>query len=295
MDSLVLELQRAALDSATRVSTLLRKALVVARKLQLTEFEAWIKDELDGYGDSKLIPEYRRVTGQVMAWNPYRGWIPGYFGNSETQRKLSERLIGQRIGELETLADHRGTSGDLQVPFSPEIEARLMQSMDLPLRPSLLVTATEVHGIVEAVRNAILEWTLRLEEQGIVGEGMTFSTTEVSNAREVTNNYYTSFTGVMQSQIQLGSENTISVEIDMSALRELLPQLQEVLGSRLLVGEAAEEYSADLKVLEAQAASPRPKPSLMKESLRSLRSILENAAGGAVAAGLLTAIQALLR
>jgi hypothetical protein len=53
MTSLVEELQRDALDSSVSVLDLLRKALVVATKLNIDEFKEWIELELKGYSDKK--------------------------------------------------------------------------------------------------------------------------------------------------------------------------------------------------------------------------------------------------
>jgi hypothetical protein len=47
MSSVIVELQREALDRNVHVSDLLRKALVVARNLALTEFQSWIELELN--------------------------------------------------------------------------------------------------------------------------------------------------------------------------------------------------------------------------------------------------------
>lgn len=47
MSSVIVELQREALDRNVHVSDLLRKALVVARNLALTEFQRWIELELN--------------------------------------------------------------------------------------------------------------------------------------------------------------------------------------------------------------------------------------------------------
>jgi hypothetical protein len=69
MGSLVLELQRECLDSRIFVSDVLRKALVVARKLGLTEFQAWINSELNGYYAGKIdLPEYRILCAQLRSW-----------------------------------------------------------------------------------------------------------------------------------------------------------------------------------------------------------------------------------
>jgi len=64
-NSIVLELQRDAVDGATRVSDLLRKALVVARKLSIPEFEAWINQELSGYEQAQA-PAYRLMEGCIV-------------------------------------------------------------------------------------------------------------------------------------------------------------------------------------------------------------------------------------
>jgi hypothetical protein len=45
MSSLVHELQQAALDEKPSVGLLLRKALVVASKLEVSDFEAWAQSE----------------------------------------------------------------------------------------------------------------------------------------------------------------------------------------------------------------------------------------------------------
>ena len=57
MSSLVFELQRDALNRNASVSDLLRKALVVSKKLKISEFEKWVTNELNGYSED--IPDYR--------------------------------------------------------------------------------------------------------------------------------------------------------------------------------------------------------------------------------------------
>jgi hypothetical protein len=75
MPRLVHELQQAALDEKSSVSFLLRKALVVATKLSVSDFELWAGSELEGYQDGQLpLPEYRKVHGAPKVWNPYHGY-----------------------------------------------------------------------------------------------------------------------------------------------------------------------------------------------------------------------------
>ncbi|MEG4533665.1 AbiTii domain-containing protein [Microcoleus sp. D2_18a_D3] len=71
MGSLVLELQRDALNPEISVLVLLRKALVVARKLNIQEFQQWVEKELNGYPGRSYLPQYRFMFGDLKARNPY--------------------------------------------------------------------------------------------------------------------------------------------------------------------------------------------------------------------------------
>lgn len=71
MSKIVLELQQEAISKESDILNLLRKAYLVARKLKLNEFENWINNELNGYEAMDKLPDYRKVRGEVKAWNPY--------------------------------------------------------------------------------------------------------------------------------------------------------------------------------------------------------------------------------
>ena len=59
MTSIVLELQAEAMDAGTDLGSLLRKSLAVATKLQLSEWIAWCRSELNGYEPGATVPKYR--------------------------------------------------------------------------------------------------------------------------------------------------------------------------------------------------------------------------------------------
>ena len=62
--------------------------------------------------------------------------------------------------------------------FAPDILSRLMETQRYPLIPQVEIAKTCYLGILDAVRNAILAWSLKLEADGIVGEGLSFSPKE---------------------------------------------------------------------------------------------------------------------
>jgi len=133
MTGIILELQKEATDANVRISDLLRKALLVAKKLKITEIEQWLMSELNGYDDGADIPQYRHVNGQIKAFNTYNGvWMPVMFaeGGAEKERILSQRMCGQAVSQLEALIDDNPEQVGMQ--YSPEIQARLMKGADLP-------------------------------------------------------------------------------------------------------------------------------------------------------------------
>ncbi len=71
MSSVIVELQREALDRNVHVSDLLRKALVVARNLALTEFQRWIELELNGYDKAEGFVSSIGTGGASEAWRSF--------------------------------------------------------------------------------------------------------------------------------------------------------------------------------------------------------------------------------
>ena len=125
MGSIVIELQQDALDRNVSISDLLRKTLVVAKKLHLSELEIWVNNELNAYEKAKDIPDYRQIRGEVKAWNPYHGWQPVVFEEHKKEEALSKRLCNQTIAEIESLLEGKTDNSSLQMPFSSKLEKQL--------------------------------------------------------------------------------------------------------------------------------------------------------------------------
>ena len=81
----------------TLVLNIAAKAYLVAKKLKLKEFEEWLNQEQNGY--KKEIPEYRNITGEIKAWNPYHGWIPMIL-SAKVADIVSRRPIPNSISSL---------------------------------------------------------------------------------------------------------------------------------------------------------------------------------------------------
>lgn len=296
-DSLVMQLQKECLDGDSPILDVLRRALVVARKLALPDFQDWIQHELSGYGPADQKPEYRFVSGQLKAWNPYnRSWVPVVFSKADLSTELSTRFIGQPIGELETLLRNLGQEAILIVPLYPELEKQIMRAGKAPFQASLHVTDAAVQGIIDQVRNSVLNWCLDLEKAGILGEGMAFSSEEKQSASQInyTIHFHRDVTGSQIQQGNSGSSQSISSGLDAAALKSLSSELWRVISELGLPPDTAQQLTADLKSVDAQLGAPQPKDSVLRECLSSIRNILEGCVGSALTSGLLHRFGSLL-
>jgi AbiTii len=205
VSSLVLELQSDALNSSVSTLDVLRKALVVARKLGIEKFQKWIEVELEGY-DGVPLPKYRSTRGQLRAWNPYHGWRPIRTDSKDLQEayaKVCDCSISQPISELIFLANSEGDELQMQLPF--QAESFLVSTVRTSVKIS--ISKVSVQGIVEAVRDIILQWALQLEEDGVTGEGMTFSKEEKQIAAR---HDYGSFIQINIDQAQMQNSSSES-------------------------------------------------------------------------------------
>ena len=195
------------MDAETNLGSLLRKSLAVATKLQLTEWIAWCKSELNGYSAGTNIPDYRVVQGELKMFNPYNGVWMQFVGLGPIKSSCA-----QSIAEVQDLAN---SDGMICQSVPPEA---YVQMRDIITPPKLILQKTSLVGILDAVRNTILEWTLKLEADGVLGEGMTFSQQEKKTVMKNETNYHIgTFSGVLGNvsggNVQIGDYNQIEAQL----------------------------------------------------------------------------------
>ena len=128
-NGIILQLQSEALDESVDIETLLRKAYLVAYKLNLEDFINWIKSEQNGYSGN--VPPYRLVGGEIKAWNPYNGWIPVVLDNNEFEAILCNRKLGDSISKIIELENKSESTFHIQ--YNAEINKALDSLCDFPI------------------------------------------------------------------------------------------------------------------------------------------------------------------
>lgn len=85
------------------------------------------------------------------------------------------------------------------------------------------------------------------------------------------------------STIQQGNHNVAIVEYNKADIQQIVEEVKEQITKLTLSKDHAQEITSDIATVQAQLASPKPKHHIIRESLTSVRHILEHAMGAALA------------
>jgi hypothetical protein len=169
--SLLVEIRDAAVDAKT-VAVALRKAKILASRLNNDRLKLWVDRELNGYTDKESLPAYRIVNAPAV------GDFSGAFGSGlrnqpipstclpENLRDYARRaFILNGVGALEAFIETAGTGG-LSLPWPGDlvvlVGAEIVQGMNCLAARQQVPTAVFV-SIVEAVRNKLIDFVLEIE------------------------------------------------------------------------------------------------------------------------------------
>lgn len=279
MSSIVLDLQQEVLKPDCDILNALRKAHLIASKLKLKEFDKWLQSELNGYsyGDQDKIPNYRKVKGTLKAFNPYNGWIPAQCTDDELEKIICEQKLWQPISELQELCQ-QNAEGTIVLQFSAEKMKAIasMFSTPVPMQFALHISQHLLKSIIELVKNCILEWTIRLESEGVLGEDMRFSQEETVMAQKVPqtiNNYYGTVVNgdVQKSQIVSGDNNTVTFSYEQ--VSELINEVKKVVKDSEMTEEDRETTDELITDVETKIENKK-KSAIIKAALNGLKDFL---------------------
>jgi len=282
MKSIVIELQKMSSDENVPITGLIRKALIVASKLNLSDFKKWIEKEINGYEEVSEIPEYRNVTGEVKAINPNNGiWIPLLWPNAP--EGVYNRKIKQKISEIEY--NYKSADGILVVPFPQEQIQFFIKNFKVPSPPYLIINKATLAGILESVKDIILKWSLKLEKEGIFGEGMVFSKEEqekaINNQQIKIDNFY----GILGSTFIGEVRQELNIAVKNNDLESLLKYLK----SKGINSEDLEGLKQSIKI----DPKPKQKDKFGRNVSKWIGKMIEKASSGAWNVGLNIAVNIL--
>nr|WP_160163970.1 hypothetical protein [Paenibacillus vortex] len=213
-----------------------------------------------GYTGGDTVPEYRNIKGQAQFYNPYYGWRPIEFDGSKLQMLFSSRMVGQSVTELESAV--KNSKGTLEMSYPVEGVKLLQKQTPFQTSFRMQISSSQVEQILHSVRNIILEWSIKLEEDGITGEGMSFSVKEKETAKEHSYNIVNIIENMNQSQIQqatTGSEQSLSISnYNSDSLIKFVETFDENLSKLNLAADIENEVKKELANIKEEANSENP-------------------------------------
>lgn len=191
--SLVLELQKELLDNTAPLSQLIIKAWVVAKKLKLEDDAEQFRKEFDGYSNYESVPDYRQAKGKVQKYQASE-WrdidengccIPPksfYHTNPIVDFPFS---IRKPIRNLEKELVVIGDVAEKMYPVDLRYRLKNMYSIDNNDQYRCLYSPTVHSDILHEIKMKLIEWTMSLSENGILGNNMSFEEDEKEMAKQI--------------------------------------------------------------------------------------------------------------
>ena len=270
MVSLIEEVQNNCVSDNISIVDMLRKSLILARRLKIEEFEKWIKLELDGYNDISELPKYRTIEGLLKAETAYGVKIL-QMPRSDLQDILQKRPYLNPISKIEELYNNH-KSNTLELIYPLETIEMIQKGLNCESRPFLSVEPSELKNILDTVKNTVLEWTLRLQDDGIMGENFSFTENEKNIANQNRNIY------------NLIIIQQINIKLNKDEIFEKLFEIKKIIKDSSLLNEKKEEYTKDIQSVELELQN-NPIPDVDKIK-NVFSNILIGATGSLLAEGL---------
>jgi hypothetical protein len=280
---LTLQIQQAALDGKSSLTDALRRAKIACIKLGLTEFGGWVDKELNGYMEvpNSELPEYRKIYGRVEVLNRYHGWNAIQFQSSQQEEMFSLAPVGFPISLIEdSVPQDIGKDTSFNFQYPSEIQAMLRSSMPRAADFRIKLELSQIRGILNAVRNILLEWTIDLEKQGVLGENLTFTSEERERSAVVTANTVNHISiGQVGSFVQNAQDSVVQGTVESTttlsrSTLDLVQQVEALLPASNLLPAIHNEAQAALGELREAANAPTPESGRLKKGLETLKRVL---------------------
>lgn len=250
---LLLEIQNDAVSESSSAPALLRKCMVLASNLDSSLLEDWVRWELNGYPATADVPEYRRmrmnfkVSGNNIAYQVNGAPIASVLMKKLTKDDDFDMFeCRQAIGTINS-DEIKGADGTLNINmdnYALLLPGNVTERGFNVQRFWAEVPASQVLGIVEAVKNRVLEFVLALKKQYPDAGEVDGMTTKIPAVEKAVNHIYNTTINGNAGVVGNANHSTVNIVVNAGNVQEL---------RSLLANEGVS--SSDLLELEAAVSS----------------------------------------
>lgn len=277
MSSFIKDLQTEIMLPNCDIVNILRKAHFIASTLNLTDFDKWIMSELNGYPTPNDCPEYRILHCDLYAFNQFNGWMPTVFRNTELENLISITKMNNSISQIISMSEQEGDK--LMSEILGELLLLLNECFNTSnTRFALFVSKTSIMDIIEKVKTTVLDWTIKLESEGILGENTTFSEQEKQVAATIPqtiNNYYgnTNIVSSPTENMQIVSGNNNEVSFSYEFAKNAVEEIEDSISAKD-ISDTDKEYALSIINNIKNQIDNKNNPSTIKNSFNLLKEFL---------------------
>ena len=277
MSSFIKDLQTEIMSPNCDIVNILRKAHFIASTLNLTDFDKWIMSELNGYPTPNDCPEYRILHCDLYAFNQFNGWMPTVFRNTELENLISITKMNNSISQIISMSEQEGDK--LMSEILGELLLLLNECFNTSnTRFALFVSKTSIMDIIEKVKTTVLDWTIKLESEGILGENTTFSEQEKQVAATIPqtiNNYYgnTNIVSSPTENMQIVSGNNNEVSFSYEFAKNAVEEIEDSISAKD-ISDTDKEYALSIIINIKNQIDNKNNPSTIKNSFNLLKEFL---------------------
>ncbi len=277
MSSFIKDLQTEIMSPNCDIVNILRKAHFIASTLNLTDFDKWIMSELNGYPTPNDCPEYRILHCDLYAFNQFNGWMPTVFRNTELENLISITKMNNSISQIISMSEQEGDK--LMSEILGELLLLLNECFNTSnTRFALFVSKTSIMDIIEKVKTTVLDWTIKLESEGILGENTTFSEQEKQVAATIPqtiNNYYgnTNIVSSPTENMQIVSGNNNEVSFSYEFAKNAVEEIEDSISAKD-ISDTDKEYALSIINNIKNQIDNKNNPSTIKNSFNLLKEFL---------------------
>ena len=290
--TLLRQIQDDIADPKSDITDLLRKCKILAHRLGSSDFMEWVDSELDGYGPTRPVPDYRRLACNYFADFMDAGWsVPNQpilweVLPKEARDALQFHEYRQGIAKTKPFLT-KGTHARLD---RPEIAIRLEGKMFPELHCMAvreIIPVGEFEQLVSAIKNRILDFVLKIEaENPSAGEAAPNShPVPAEKLQPLVQNFFHGPVGnLAQNSERFSQASTVSVPRE--DLSRLVTELANHLNELALDTQQKRRAEAQIAALKVELEGT-PDNSVVRQAGQTLRNVTE----GAIASLLATAAQ----
>ena len=288
---IIQEIQEDLLKDNVKLSVILRKAYIPAVKLNLLNLKEWLDKETQGYEFNDELPQYRKIQGCCKALNPFYGWSIVNFHSKQAEQELSIVPYGKTVFEIEDMLDKTSYT-----EFQVQLTTDLIAKYGITGCNSLVSVfpRRKLANIINGAKSFLMAYIAKLDDVGIIGKDSEFTMEEKNKAQTVVHQTINVSGGNFMNQVAtINSKQIQNNSLDIKQVKELYELILNNINKIGLDEGRISLLEKEMQTLKIELEKETHNPSLIQQSLQSIKNIIEGATGSIVGQAIMHSLKLL--